>query len=46
MEDIPWEPASHGHIATDSVTNYQEFWRTFVRNSVVMEWIEHGYALL
>ena len=46
MEDIPWEPTGHGEIATGSVTSCQEFWRTSVRSSVVMEWIEHGYALL
>ena len=46
MEDIPWEPAGHGQIITGSVTSCREFWRTFVRISVVMEWIEHGYALL
>ncbi len=44
--DIPCEPAGHGEIATSSVTSCKEFWRTFVRNSVVMGWIEHGYALL
>ena len=39
-EDIlPWEPAGHGQIATDNETICQEFWRTFVRNSVVMDWI-------
>ncbi len=31
---------------TGMVTNCLEFWRTFVRGSVVMEWIEHNYALL
>ena len=46
MEDIPCEPAGHGEIATGSVTSCLEFWRTFVRSSVAMEWIEHGYALL
>ncbi len=25
---------------------FLEFWHTFVRISVVMEWIEHGYAVL
>ena len=44
--DIPCEPAGHGEIATGSITSCKEFWRTFVRNSVVMDWIEHGYALL
>ncbi len=46
MEDIPWEPAGNGQIATGSVTNCEEIWRTFVRSSVVMVWIEHGYMLL
>jgi hypothetical protein len=45
-EDNPWEPAGHGLIATGSVTSCLKFWRTFVRISVVMEWIEHSYALL
>jgi hypothetical protein len=44
--EFPWEPAGHGQIATCSVSSCQEFWRSFVRSSVVMIWIEHGYALL
>ena len=44
--DIPWEPAGRELIATGSVTICQEFWRTFVRNSVMMEWIKRGNALL
>jgi len=44
--NIPQMLACHGHIATGSVTSCQEFWRTFVRISMVMDWIEHGYALL
>ncbi len=44
--ELPCEPAGHGQIATGSVSNYQEFWRSFVRSSVVMVWIEHGYALI
>ena len=28
------------------VHSIKEFWRTFVRNSVVMDWIENGYKLL
>ena len=44
--DLPWEPAGYGAIATGSVSRCKEFSRTFVRSSVVMEWIEHGYALL
>ena len=43
---LPWEPARHGEIATGSVSKCKEFWRTFVTSSVMMEWIQHGYALL
>jgi len=43
---LPWEPARHGEIATGSVSKCKEFWRTFVMSSVMMEWIQHGYALL
>ncbi len=35
-EDLPWEPAGHGAIATGIITKCQEFWRTFVRSPVVM----------
>ena len=45
-DELPWEPAGHGEIATGSVTKCQEFWRTFVRSPVVMKWIEEGYRLL
>jgi hypothetical protein len=31
---------------TGSVTGCSPFWRTFVRNFVVMQWIEHGYLLM
>ncbi len=44
--ELPWEPAGHGQIATCSVSSCKEFWRFFVRSPVVLEWIEHGYALL
>ena len=44
--ELSWEPAGHGQIATGSVNNCQEFWRSFVKRSVLMDWIEHGYALL
>ena len=44
--DLPCEPAGHGIIATGSVESCKEFWRTFVRSSVVMDWIENGYQLL
>jgi hypothetical protein len=43
---LPWEPAGHGETATVSVRSCKEFWRTFVRSSVVMQWIEEGYRLL
>jgi hypothetical protein len=36
-EDLPWEPAGHGAIATGSITKYKEFWRTFVHSPVVMK---------
>jgi len=45
-EEIPWEPAGHGAIATGSITKCKEFWRTFVHNLVVINWIEEGYRLL
>jgi hypothetical protein len=44
--ELPWEPAEHGQIATGSISSCQEFLRSFVRSSVVMDLIEHGYALL
>ncbi len=34
---IPWELPGHGQIAKGRVTICQEFWRTFVHNSVAME---------
>ena len=45
-EELPWEPASHGDIATGTTTKCQEFWRTFVRSPVVKKGIEKGYRLL
>ena len=45
-EELPCEPAGHGKIVTGSVSRCSPFWRTFVRNSVVMLWIESGYRLL
>ncbi len=45
-ENMPWEPAGHGEIATSSVSSCAAFWRTFARSSVVMNWIEDGYRLL
>jgi hypothetical protein len=44
--ELPCEPAGHGAIATDNVQSYKEFWRTFVRSNVVMDWIENGYRML
>jgi hypothetical protein len=41
--DIPWEPAGYEQNATGGVTSFGV--PSCVRNSVVMEWIEHGYAL-
>ena len=45
-EELPCEPAGHGGIATGSVSICSPFWRTFVHNFVVMQWIEYGYRLL
>jgi len=45
-EDMPCEPAGHGEIAIGSVSGCSAFWRTFVRSSAVMDWIEKGYRLL
>ncbi len=39
-------PRGHRLIATGSVQSCKEFWRTFVRSTVVMDWIENGYRLL
>ena len=39
-EELPWELVGHGAIATNNITECKEFWRTFVRNPVVMNWIE------
>ncbi len=44
-DELPWEPAGHGAIVTYGITKCHEFWRTFVRNPVVMSWIEEGYRL-
>ena len=43
---LPHEPSGHGEIATGSVTSCAAFWRTFVRSTVVLDWIENGYQLL
>ena len=45
-DDMPCEPAGHGEIAVGSVSRCAAFWRTFVRSSVVMDWIEEGYRML
>ena len=44
--DLPCEPAGHGVIATGTIESCKEFWRTFIRNTVVMDWIGNGYQLL
>ena len=36
-EDLPWELAGHGAIATGSITKRKELWQTFVRSPVVMK---------
>jgi hypothetical protein len=41
-EELPSEPAGDGAIATGSVAIFKEFWRSFVRSSTVMDWIENG----
>ena len=45
-EELPWELDVHGAIATGNITKRKEFWRTFIRNPGVMNWIEEGYRLL
>jgi hypothetical protein len=45
-EELPWELAGHGAIATCSITKCKEFRRTFVHIPVVMNCIEEGYRLL
>jgi len=35
-----------GSIATGSVSRNAAFWRTFVKSSWVMSWIDNGYELL
>ncbi len=44
--ELQCEPAGHGAIATGSVESCKEFWRKFVRSTVVMDWIENGYQLM
>ena len=43
---MPCELVGHEEIAVGSVSSSAAFWRTFVRSSVVMDWIEEGYRLL
>ncbi len=43
--ELSCEPVGSGPIATGSVKKNAAFWRTFVRSSVVMSWIDHGYEL-
>ena len=45
-EELPCEPSGDGAIATGSVTTCKEFWRSFVRSSTAMVWIEKGYHVL
>ena len=33
-------------VATGNLANCAAFWRTFVRNSIAITWIEEGYRLL
>jgi hypothetical protein len=35
-----------GSISTGSVKENAPFWRTFVKSSWVMSWIDNGYELL
>ncbi len=45
-EELPCEPVGDGAIAIGSVASCKEFWRSFVRSSTVMDWIEKGYRML
>ena len=44
--DLVCEPVGSGSIATGSVTANASFWRTFVKSSWVMSWIDNGYELM
>ena len=44
--DIPSKPVGHEEIATGNVKSCKEFWRSFVRSPVSIDWIENGYPLL
>jgi hypothetical protein len=43
--DLLCEPVGSGPIATGSVSKFVAFWRTFVKSSWVLSWIEKGYEL-
>jgi hypothetical protein len=45
-EELRWETAGHNAIARGNITEYTEFWRTFVRSPLGMNWILEGYRLL
>ena len=42
---MPCEPAGQGEIAVGSVSSCAAFWRTSVRSSVEINWIEEGYRM-
>ena len=42
----PHEPAGSEPVATGSVSKCATFWRSFVRSSWVMRWIDYGYSLV
>jgi hypothetical protein len=47
LEDkLPCELAGHCKIAMGSISTCSPSWRTFVRRSMVTQWIEDGYRLL
>jgi hypothetical protein len=43
--DLLCEPAGSGPIATGSVKKSSAFWRTFVKSSWVLSWIEKDCEL-
>ncbi len=43
--ELTCEPVGSGPIATSGVKKNAAFWRTCVRGSWVMRWIDHGYEL-
>ena len=45
-EDLPHEPAGSEPVATGNISSCADFWRSFVRSSWVMDWIECGYRLM